>query len=295
MGKIKKFLTENKIYFETIMAVALASAGVLLSISANNIGKIQNEISTDQKEIEIETARPYIDISLDYDSADNVESINIYSIGGKINTFSYIIKPTVYYRVGRGKINTADLIEETIDDNAEYYRLPYEFVHDNKRLFSHKLLHTRDGLLCQINCNNISNKVTKTIEDLTFKRKIPENSTKQHQTLYEHEHYIKDNDNAYYIEAIDVQFIIQLRYTGAIEVDNESKKEYCETYIISPNISAPYSAQNVVVPIDEKSVEEFLSLPNIEFQGIYLSDNDDTDAEGILSDLIEYRESALPF
>ena len=85
--KIRAFLTDNKIFFETLMTVALAIAGILVSTSANKIGRIQNEISMAQKEIEEETARPYIDISLDYDSVDYVEKININSIGGKLNTF----------------------------------------------------------------------------------------------------------------------------------------------------------------------------------------------------------------
>ena len=60
---LKKWLTDNKIFFETLMAAALSVAAILVSCSANGILDVQKEIAKESMEIERTSESPSINLS----------------------------------------------------------------------------------------------------------------------------------------------------------------------------------------------------------------------------------------
>lgn len=91
MNKVKRFLEENKIYFETIVMVTLTIAGIFVSISANTIMK-------KQADIEEALSKPVINLEIVYnDEKDVIEQISIVNDGSAIKNVEIEIIP--YYFV----------------------------------------------------------------------------------------------------------------------------------------------------------------------------------------------------
>ena len=75
---MKSFLEKNKIYFETIIAIIMTVASLVVAVAANRISEAQ-------KEIQEKTVSPNLDISCEYDSEGKVSKVSIINNEGHLN------------------------------------------------------------------------------------------------------------------------------------------------------------------------------------------------------------------
>lgn len=81
-NKFKSFLTRNKIYFETIMMLAVSIAGIIVSIVGVNVAITSNNISLEEKKIENLEKQP----AFIYDTETDSDKITYFikNVGGNI-------------------------------------------------------------------------------------------------------------------------------------------------------------------------------------------------------------------
>lgn len=144
---IKHFLNENKIFFETIVMVALTVAGIFVSCSAN-------KITQRQASIEEALAMPIINIETVYnDDHTQIHGINIFNDGSAVQNFEFEVIPyyfTSVYSRAEGKGYKIDSFILPIEDSI----FPVFSVTNNN---------SKTGLLGSI---SLSNRTSLYIDDM---------------------------------------------------------------------------------------------------------------------------------
>lgn len=98
-SKFQTFLERKKIYFETVMMLALSIAGVIVSIVSVKVAMVANDISLNEQRIEDLEKQPafILDIEADEDKMKYV----IKNVGGDRVTFAriFLMRSAVCLRV----------------------------------------------------------------------------------------------------------------------------------------------------------------------------------------------------
>ena len=158
IARLKQFLISNKIFFETIMALSLSIAGVVLAYSSNRIARIQNEISAAQRDIELEASSPIIDLESEYDEHGNINKVNVINSGGHLDTVDVEIYPYVWYDMILLRGRKDMVISNSFDNGSriEYCR-PVLFGGNglNEEIYKTYTPHIKTGVLLSIQLSDL--------------------------------------------------------------------------------------------------------------------------------------------
>ena len=115
MKKVRRFLKDNKIFFETVVMVSLTAIGIFVSITANSILQKQTNI-------EAALAKPIINVEAVYnDNGDVIQQLNITNDGSAVRNVDIEVIPYYFLfiekQAGDGGYSMGSLllpIEDTI-------------------------------------------------------------------------------------------------------------------------------------------------------------------------------------
>lgn len=96
VASIRSFLERNKIFFETVVMVALTISGIMVSRSANRI-------IDRQRQIEEALSRPIINLNINYDDDDLMRGLSIVNDGSAVFDLNIITSPYLELLVFSGE------------------------------------------------------------------------------------------------------------------------------------------------------------------------------------------------
>ena len=213
---MKKFLEKNKIYFETIIAIALTISSIFVAISANRISEAQ-------KEIQEKTVSPNLDISCKYDEAGKVTMVSIVNNEGHLDNISLEIFPFVsiqFIEWDRGERGSNGTSHEVF--------FPLVFDIGNQGLYERRAPHTKNGILFEIyNSENIE-KIIDIIEAAP-NSSLQEFDRYHSESTYGTDDPKKPNDYYYDVTELSLEYMVYIEYNTVFDKSNHIEKYLINT------------------------------------------------------------------
>lgn len=247
---LKKWLTDNKIFFETLMAAALSVAAILVSCSANGILDVQKEIAKESMEIERTSESPSINLSFSYDEQKKyLKTLEVTGIGGRIDQISFKLYPIIRYL-----LVPEDLIKSKEPSvHGMRYTFVSDFANEGDALFTGQKNNSREGVLYQIKCNDHVYEIVDQVGE-----------------------YISDGSNSVTIKneegilcnlvGFSIHYVLKVSYRAAVEANDETPTSHAESYIISPGfeyLSDSINSNNLMIGIPYTNDEEHYYYPYV--------------------------------
>lgn len=210
---MKSFLEKNKIYFETIIAIIMTVASLVVAVAANRISEAQ-------KEIQEKTVSPNLDISCEYDSEGKVSKVSIINNEGHLDDISIDIYP--YLRIQFFEsINGHNLFRT----HEVFYPLVFDI--GNQGLFERRLPHTKNGILCEIYDSECIGKIIKIVEA------APDTLTQvfnrfHSRSTFDIDDPKKPNDHHYEVNELSLEYMLYVEYNTVFD-----KSKHIEKYLIN--------------------------------------------------------------
>lgn len=206
---MKKFLEDNKIYFETIIAIILTLTSILVAISAN-------QISNAQKEIEKKSVSPNIDIACEYNEG-RVSKVSIINDEGHLDEINIEIYPFICARLLEGSIYDYN--------GSEMHEIIFPLIFDvgNRDLYQRYSPHTKNGILYEIYNSEYIDKISRIMEsapsrnDQTFYRFHSESTKKTNDPK-------KPSDFFYEIESFSLEYMLYIEYKTVFDAESTVEK-----------------------------------------------------------------------
>ena len=207
---MKEWLEKNKIYFETIMTLALSIASIVVSCSANRISDNQSTLIEAQKNIELEMASPSIDLVPEYDEDGNVTGIDIINSGGPLNRVEVSVYPFVNSGIIMGHRSYAKSIE--------FFPIVFSSNGKEKDMYKKTSHHTTDGILYTIQGTEIeeyANRITN--RDISYDIYSLDSD-------YEVQETNGETSMVYMVESVSFEYLVKIEYSDRIE--DKTKIDY---------------------------------------------------------------------
>lgn len=143
---LKKFLDDNKIYFETVCIICVSLMSIIISINANSIATTANIIAENDLKVQKANNQPIFVFNETRYGNGFFEKLKVYNIGAPINSFSIsaivllrahsyednkykeIVIPIGYYDISTRNVSDIGELQEFFSSeneplNGNYYRL----------------------------------------------------------------------------------------------------------------------------------------------------------------------------
>lgn len=224
--KLKEFLGDNKIFFDTltpIIAVIALLVSFFTAYTANNISEGQRDIAQ-------QAESPLIDLETEYDEDGHVKKVGVVNTGGVLEDMEIEIFPYVFYDLFYSdqkhnsdeyeyikplgvvpiELTVIDFERDYVDNKADLEKRQYKITSP----------HTKIGTLFEIQntdlMNHISEMMKSDISKQLYSLKIESGRLVLNDNL-------EDQDDCCFFSNLSFEYIIKIQYSSLISEDENTE------------------------------------------------------------------------